>query len=150
MRATTSTRYDLSCLLSCSCHLLCFCLPRTRAHAHFVRPQNGDPIGNGFVDTCDEDGSKCHFDDNSFCIGKGRSWNCATCVGTDAKPEEPKVLVSFYGTDSDGKHLLSGSSNPLNFRRFALGNVYTDLRDDVVSEYKSISKDVEKQWNDIV
>eukprot|EP00995_Heteronema_vittatum_P010691 NODE_6204_length_465_cov_81.403846_g4695_i0.p4 GENE.NODE_6204_length_465_cov_81.403846_g4695_i0~~NODE_6204_length_465_cov_81.403846_g4695_i0.p4 ORF type:complete len:77 (-),score=33.20 NODE_6204_length_465_cov_81.403846_g4695_i0:234-440(-) len=38
------------------------------------------------------------------------------------------VFVTFQGTDSDGRRLLSGNKNPLNFRAFAMGGVYDKIQ----------------------
>eukprot|EP01064_Diplonema_japonicum_P017071 TRINITY_DN2510_c5_g1_i1.p1 TRINITY_DN2510_c5_g1~~TRINITY_DN2510_c5_g1_i1.p1 ORF type:complete len:287 (+),score=89.44 TRINITY_DN2510_c5_g1_i1:63-863(+) len=92
------------------------------------RYKNADPIGTGFVNTCSSSGDSCAFDGSAFCIGENGRYNCATCNATGS---DVKILMSFYGTDSSSKNLLSGSSNPLNFREFALGNVYSDLQGDV-------------------
>ena len=103
--------------------------------------QNGDPIGNGFVNSCSDDGSECLFDSDSFCIGDAATsrWNCAKCVSTSSTLT---VLASFYGTDSAGDPLLSGSSNPINFRQFAIGNVYSDIGSDIQSEADKLKGDV--------
>eukprot|EP01061_Rhynchopus_euleeides_P015487 TRINITY_DN26424_c0_g1_i1.p1 TRINITY_DN26424_c0_g1~~TRINITY_DN26424_c0_g1_i1.p1 ORF type:complete len:285 (+),score=84.40 TRINITY_DN26424_c0_g1_i1:56-856(+) len=106
------------------------------------RYKNGDPIGNGFVNSCESDGETCLFDSKSFCIGDKaqNKWNCAECVTSSSA--EPRVLATFYGTDSGGKPLLSGSSNPLNFRQFALGNVYEDVKGDLVDQAKDLQSEV--------
>eukprot|EP01059_Diplonema_ambulator_P010286 TRINITY_DN20293_c0_g1_i1.p1 TRINITY_DN20293_c0_g1~~TRINITY_DN20293_c0_g1_i1.p1 ORF type:complete len:288 (+),score=43.87 TRINITY_DN20293_c0_g1_i1:65-865(+) len=91
------------------------------------RYKNSDPIGTGFVNTCDSKGTSCVFDSSSFCIGEGGRYNCAQCANT-AGAGDIQVLMSYYGTDSTSKNFLSGSSNPLNFRAFAIGNVYSDVK----------------------
>eukprot|EP01063_Lacrimia_lanifica_P027313 TRINITY_DN381_c0_g1_i1.p2 TRINITY_DN381_c0_g1~~TRINITY_DN381_c0_g1_i1.p2 ORF type:complete len:273 (+),score=102.99 TRINITY_DN381_c0_g1_i1:71-889(+) len=92
--------------------------------------KGGDPVGNGFVNTCNDRGDYCMFDSAAFCIGSNGTSNCAACV-TPEKSSDLKVLMSYYGTDKGGKTLLSGSSNPLNFRQFAVGNLYADVKNDV-------------------
>ncbi|KAJ9460177.1 hypothetical protein DIPPA_04866 [Diplonema papillatum] len=97
--------------------------------------KNREPVGNGFVNTCDD--NKCAFDSDSICIGDPatQSSNCAKCItvtNSDKNPEfDMRVLLSYYGTDSSGKVLLSGSSNPLNFREFAVGGAATDIQKDI-------------------
>eukprot|EP00756_Hemistasia_phaeocysticola_P008512 Hpha_TRINITY_DN14637_c0_g1::TRINITY_DN14637_c0_g1_i1::g.47838::m.47838 len=100
----------------------------------------GDPIGNGFVPTCEGTGvdALCGFDPESVCIGSGNSYNCARCytpstTGDATSPTDVdiSIFVTYYGTDANGDNLLSGSSNPINFREFAVSNVYADLRGSV-------------------
>ena len=104
--------------------------------------KNRDPIGNGFVSTCNSD-DECEFasGEDVYCLkdphtGTSNCGRCATGEGQAA--EDIRVLVSYYGTSSDGKALLSGSSNPLNFRQFALGGMAGDLFD-VCSRLPSVS-----------
>ena len=91
--------------------------------------KNRDPIGNGFVSTCDSD-DECLFaggDKDVKCLRDAYTGtsNCAKCVGEDI--EDIRVLISYYGTTSGGDALLSGSSNPLNFKQFAAGAIEGDI-----------------------
>eukprot|EP01062_Namystynia_karyoxenos_P029005 TRINITY_DN21869_c0_g1_i1.p1 TRINITY_DN21869_c0_g1~~TRINITY_DN21869_c0_g1_i1.p1 ORF type:complete len:428 (+),score=131.26 TRINITY_DN21869_c0_g1_i1:62-1285(+) len=103
------------------------------------RYKGRDPIGNGFVPTCEgrDDRAVCGFDASMVCIGSGDKQSCATClsngtvIDSESSRSDVRVFVTFYGTGSDGKHFLSGSSNPINFREFAVGNLYGDLKGSV-------------------
>eukprot|EP01065_Artemidia_motanka_P026061 TRINITY_DN30983_c0_g1_i1.p1 TRINITY_DN30983_c0_g1~~TRINITY_DN30983_c0_g1_i1.p1 ORF type:complete len:327 (+),score=106.30 TRINITY_DN30983_c0_g1_i1:54-983(+) len=94
------------------------------------RYKNRQPIGNGFMPTCDGPGKQCKFDSSSTCIGKEgtKQYNCAVCVKDQQNTElDLQVMVTYYGTDSGGHTLVSGSSNPLNYREFADADVYGDV-----------------------
>ena len=41
----------------------------------------------------------------------------------------PTLYVTFHGTDQNGRALLSGNKNPVSFRQYALGGVYSVLVD---------------------
>ena len=92
--------------------------------------QNREPVGNGFESTC-HDGT-CQFDSSMKCLtdpSNGIS-NCARChsAGEVIPPAlDIRVLTSYYGTDKNGAAMLSGSSNPLNFRKFAVAGLTGDL-----------------------
>eukprot|EP01062_Namystynia_karyoxenos_P021166 TRINITY_DN18032_c0_g1_i1.p1 TRINITY_DN18032_c0_g1~~TRINITY_DN18032_c0_g1_i1.p1 ORF type:complete len:459 (+),score=109.84 TRINITY_DN18032_c0_g1_i1:101-1477(+) len=100
--------------------------------------KNKQPIGTGFISTCDGPGKQCIFDSKSVCIGKNgtQQYNCAKCLKEEMKKDGVKIadldvniMVTYYGTDKDKKTLTSGSSNPLNFREFADADVYEDVYD---------------------
>eukprot|EP01059_Diplonema_ambulator_P030491 TRINITY_DN5233_c0_g5_i2.p1 TRINITY_DN5233_c0_g5~~TRINITY_DN5233_c0_g5_i2.p1 ORF type:complete len:283 (+),score=80.09 TRINITY_DN5233_c0_g5_i2:63-911(+) len=94
--------------------------------------KNDDPTGNGFMNTCD--GDRCEFDSSSVCItDKTKKYNnCAQCLNkTGDAANDIRILITYYGTDSSGDVLLSGSSNPLNFRQFALDNVANSISKDI-------------------
>eukprot|EP01061_Rhynchopus_euleeides_P042366 TRINITY_DN73936_c0_g1_i1.p1 TRINITY_DN73936_c0_g1~~TRINITY_DN73936_c0_g1_i1.p1 ORF type:complete len:280 (+),score=84.95 TRINITY_DN73936_c0_g1_i1:67-906(+) len=95
--------------------------------------KNREPIGNGFESTCDSD-NKCMFDSSAKCLPdpvSGRT-NCAKCSNEmKAGEDDLRILTTYYGTDSGGNALLSGSSNPLNFRQFAVTGMANDIFDDI-------------------
>ncbi len=85
---------------------------------------NDVPIKTGFSPSCVN--NVCLFDPSMKCFGEPDKANCGTCI---SDPEiiantTLQVWVSYYGTDSLGVKLLSGASNPLNFRAFSGGGVY--------------------------
>ena len=89
--------------------------------------------GNGFVPTCTSD-DKCDFDTNSVCIKNpayGHKGNCGVCKNTvkvaEQNTNDVRILLSYYGTDSGGRVMLSGSSNPLNFRQFAITDIASKI-----------------------
>eukprot|EP01060_Flectonema_neradi_P035323 TRINITY_DN6473_c0_g1_i1.p1 TRINITY_DN6473_c0_g1~~TRINITY_DN6473_c0_g1_i1.p1 ORF type:complete len:278 (+),score=42.27 TRINITY_DN6473_c0_g1_i1:78-911(+) len=95
------------------------------------------PSGNGFVPTCSSSGT-CDFDTGSVCITNpnyGDKGNCGVCAKDVPRDQnstnDVRVLVSYYGTDSNGRAMLSGSSNPLNFRQFAVTDVASKIGKDV-------------------
>lgn len=88
---------------------------------------NVQPLGIGFQPTCS--GGICQLDSSLACIGAAGNQNCATCY---TNPHEitnrtVQIWVSYYGTDNNGRQLLSGSSNPLNFRQYSGSSVYGTL-----------------------
>eukprot|EP01064_Diplonema_japonicum_P026141 TRINITY_DN37558_c0_g1_i1.p1 TRINITY_DN37558_c0_g1~~TRINITY_DN37558_c0_g1_i1.p1 ORF type:complete len:303 (+),score=85.70 TRINITY_DN37558_c0_g1_i1:65-910(+) len=96
--------------------------------------KNNDPTGNGFVNTCD--GDRCDFVSNSVCIkgAEGKYNNCGQCLNptynNGDNANDIRVLITYYGTDKSNNVLLSGSSNPMNFRQFALDNVASTIGND--------------------
>eukprot|EP00759_Apiculatamorpha_spiralis_P027600 PhF_6_TR30387/c1_g1_i5/m.44547 len=92
--------------------------------------QDGVPIGVGFAPTCDSN-NYCKLDSKLMCIGQDGKMNCATCLNKkdpkDVLGKDVTIFVTYYGSDSKGKTLMSGSSNPLNFRMFSGGGAYSDM-----------------------
>lgn len=98
-----------------------------------VAPWNGtdgvsvQPQGVGFQPTCT--GGVCTLDSSRKCIGDEGKQNCALCYDDPAilGNKTIQIWVSYYGTDNSGRRLLSGGSNPLNFRKYAGASVYSTL-----------------------
>jgi hypothetical protein len=98
--------------------------------------EKGAAVGVGFSPTCNDD-NVCKMDPSLKCIGRLGMMNCAQCLN----PNDPYEIVgkdfvifnTYYGTDSRGKTLLSGSSNPLNFRDFAMGGAYNQISTDLTN-----------------
>ena len=67
------------------------------------------------------------------CIGEdATTQNCARCYkAADLFNRTVMVWVAYYGTDTNKRRLLSGSSNPLNFRKFSGGSIYQSLTNSV-------------------
>ena len=65
------------------------------------------------------------------CLGVGDERNCAFCytnTETDRLVDTHiQIWTSYYGTDSNGRNMQSGSNNPLNFRAYGAGNMFTTL-----------------------
>merc|ERR1711881_617394 len=51
---------------------------------------------------------------------------CATCV-KEGDAVTPMVYITYYGTDSEGKSLVSSAYNPLNFWRWSASSVYDTM-----------------------
>lgn len=92
-------------------------------------PEFRQPAGVGFMPTCSSK-DICIFDQSMHCMGveRGRK-NCAECIydGNELARKGIMVWTSYYGTDKSGRTYKSGSSNPLNFRAFAAGNVFSKI-----------------------
>lgn len=88
---------------------------------------SAQPQGVGFQPTCT--GGLCQLDATLSCIGDPGIQNCARCYknSADVLNKTVQIWVSYYGTDNNGRTLLSGSSNPLNFRKYAGASVYSTL-----------------------
>eukprot|EP00760_Papus_ankaliazontas_P032438 PhM_4_TR5801/c0_g1_i2/m.90282 len=101
-----------------------------------------NPVGVGFQATCDET-ETCVMDPSLKCIGRKGHMNCAVCLDKnnprDAVNHDLSIFTTYYGSDDRGKAMLSGSSNPLNFRVFAMGNAYNSVSGDMSSLSKSAS-----------
>jgi hypothetical protein len=86
-----------------------------------------NPPGNGFVATCTEN-DVCQIDPKQKCFGDypGRKM-CGKCYATaaDLAKETMQVWVSYYGTDVNGRTLRSGASNPMNFLKYSLVDVFS-------------------------
>lgn len=97
--------------------------PRENVSEVSVQPQ-----GVGFQPTCSYDGV-CQLDATFHCIGDVGQQNCAQCITDpyEAANKTVQIWVSYYGTDNNGRRLLSGGSNPLNFRKYAGASVYNTL-----------------------
>jgi len=99
---------------------------------------NNVAIGTGFAPTCDSS-DVCKLDPTLKCIGDVPGMkNCAKCLSKDAlsrtnplSGSDISIFTTYYGTDSRGKTLMSGSGNPLNFAAFAMGGVYNSIASDV-------------------
>lgn len=85
------------------------------------------PQGTGFQPTCSS--GVCTMDGSMQCIGENvENQNCARCYkAADLYNRTTMVWVAYYGTDVNKRRLLSGSSNPLNFRKFSGGSIYQSL-----------------------
>lgn len=98
------------------------------------------PTGTGFQPTCTA--GVCQLDSSKPCIGPAGYQNCATCYYDPLIMSNKTVQVwfSYYGTDNNGRRMLSGSSNPLNFRQYSGGSVYSTLSNslDKVSSGQSL------------
>jgi hypothetical protein len=97
----------------------------TMKNGKYIYGDNNISIKTGFSPTCNQN-NMCIIDPSMKCFGELGKANCGTCVGD---PEviantQLQVWVSYYGTDASGKKLMSGTSNPLNFRAFSGGGVY--------------------------
>ena len=90
---------------------------------------SAQPQGVGFQPTCS--GGACQLDASLPCIGDVGNQNCARCYTSagDVLNKTVQIWVSYYGTDNNGRTLLSGSSNPLNFRKYAGASVFNTLSD---------------------
>jgi hypothetical protein len=89
-----------------------------------------NPPGNGFVATCTE-GDVCQIDPRQKCFGDfpGRKM-CGKCYATAAElaKETMQIWVSYYGTDVNGRTMRSGASNPMNFLKYSLVDVFDALQ----------------------
>ncbi|CCW61707.1 unnamed protein product [Phytomonas sp. EM1] len=91
------------------------------------------PLKTGFVSTCGntKNGEECLLDSEQICIGDKGFRNCARCYKDPsevASSAKVRVVVSYYGTDSKGRTLTSGTSNPLNFRAFGGNHILKDIQ----------------------
>ena len=111
-------------------------------------------VGTGFQRTCDDAGV-CMFDPTLPCIGgsgaNGAGGLCARCL-TKAEVARgrglhPAIFVAYYGTDRHGKYLQSGNKNPINFRKYSLGGVYTIL---VGAKEKYIDGLIDYDWKSLI
>jgi len=96
----------------------------------FVYSQTSpQPNGVGFQPTCS--GNVCSLDTTLPCIGPAGQKNCARCYSDPALLSNATIQIwtSYYGTDVNGRTLLSGASNPLNFQLFSGSGLYTNFRD---------------------
>ena len=87
-----------------------------------------NPLGSQFQSTCT--GGVCSMDSKQKCIGNGLTSNCAKCFTNpaDLANATVQIWVSYYGTDTTGRTLLSGSNNPLNFQQFSQSGVWNNLQ----------------------
>jgi hypothetical protein len=87
------------------------------------------PYGTGFQPTCDGTDT-CQLDSSMPCVGtiSGQK-NCGTCYvsAADFTNQTLQIWNSWYGWDAQGRALLSGQENPLNFRAYAGGSVYQTI-----------------------
>jgi hypothetical protein len=99
------------------------------------------PQGVGFQPTCSAD-SVCQLDATYHCIGEVGYQNCAKCYSDplELSNKTVQIWVSYYGTDNNGRRMLSGGNNPLNFRQYAGASVYNTLSNslDKVSNGQSL------------
>lgn len=87
-----------------------------------------NPPGNGFVPTCTS-GDVCTIDPSQKCFGDvpGRKM-CGKCYEpAELAKTTMQVWVSYYGTDVNGRTLRSGASNPMNFLKYSLVDVFSAL-----------------------
>jgi hypothetical protein len=87
-----------------------------------------NPVGSQFLSTCA--GGFCSMDSSQKCIGTELVSNCARCYTNPSKLANAtvQIWVSYYGTDVNGRTLLSGSNNPLNFQKFSSTGVWNNLQ----------------------
>jgi hypothetical protein len=88
------------------------------------------PVGSGFKFTCDSS-DVCLLDPTLKCFGlRLGERNCGQCVsnGDDLGAMKLQVWTSYYGTDSQGRNLRSGGTNPLNYRAFSGGGLFASMR----------------------
>ena len=78
---------------------------------------------------------------SGVCVGDrpGRR-NCAQCVGnyTDLETSGLRIWTSYYGTDANGRPMMSGSSNPLAFQEYTVTPIYNTVANDVTSRVDNI------------
>lgn len=90
------------------------------------------PIGAGFTPTCVDD--NCLTNPSAVCIGpKGRK-NCATCYSRPSDvgaTDSLTIWASYYGTDSNGRVMTSGGSNPLAFTQFSATPIFKSVSDEI-------------------
>jgi hypothetical protein len=87
----------------------------------------------GFDPTC-KDG-KCTMG-TGVCVGDDTSKQmCSKCVSDVKELEDMPVHIwtSYYGTDSAGRAMKSGTLNPLRFRQFANSGLEDDVQNSVNS-----------------
>jgi len=91
----------------------------------------GAPIQVGFMPTC-TDSNNCAMG-GTVCLGLPGFKNCGTCVNSfaDLEANPIQVFASYYGTDSNGRTLTSGTENPLNFRALAADSVFNTVKNSV-------------------
>lgn len=88
--------------------------------------ERNQPTGVGFDPTCAS--GICQLDSDLKCIGMGDNQNCATCLSPDEMLNtSTQVWMSYGGTDTAGKTLLSYTNNPLNYRKYAGSSAYSQL-----------------------
>lgn len=108
------------------------------------------PAKTGFVPTCTEK-DVCMFDVDAHCIGnvKGQK-NCARCFDdpTQLASAQMQIWASYYGTDVDGHPLLSGGTNPINFRKFAGKSMFSQIGSKVGSLWRGNLSDLGLGLND--
>ena len=92
------------------------------------------PVGVGFHPTCTRN-DICKMDATMHCIGRSDHRNCAVCLDpnkpADIVGRDITIFTTYYGTDAKGHRLMSGSSNPLNFRQLAVDAVYNKISRDI-------------------
>ena len=95
---------------------------------------NTAPVGVGFHPTCTKK-DICKMDASLHCIGAEGQRNCAVCLDpenpTDIIGKDIAIFNTYYGTDAKGHRLMSGSSNPLNFRQLAMDAIYNKIATDI-------------------
>jgi hypothetical protein len=87
-----------------------------------------NPPGNGFAYTCNSN-DLCSIDSEQRCFGDtaGKKM-CGKCYdAATLSSQTMQIWVSYYGTDVNGRTLRSGASNPLNFLKYSLVNVYSSI-----------------------
>ena len=124
-------------------------LSATTQLGRFVyRQERNQPLGVGFVPTCDSD-NLCLFDRFMKCIGPVGRRNCATCYSSadDIAVKNIQIWMSFEGTDRFGRQMRSSSSNPLKFRAFSGIGAYTKVLRSVedLRAGRITSQDIEPQ-----
>lgn len=92
------------------------------------RSDKANPVGSQFQSTCV--GGGCTLDSKQKCHGTPLVSNCAKCYTNPAQliNATVQIWVSYYGTDVNGRTLLSGSNNPLNFQKFSSSGVWNNLQ----------------------
>ena len=93
--------------------------------------ESAQPPGTGFVATCDSN-DICLSDASQKCFGDtpGRRM-CGQCYSDPnvVAGLTMQVWVSYYGTDKTGRKLRSGASNPMNFLKYSLTGVVSQVQD---------------------
>ena len=94
------------------------------------------PAGVGFTPTCShvrDDTWTCNLDSSMECFGPANGFfkNCAFCYDNTEVDRivatNIQIWTSYYGDDANGRNMQSGTNNPLNFRAYAGGNMYSSL-----------------------
>jgi hypothetical protein len=105
------------------------------------------PSGVGFVPSCEttQGIDVCVLDPGMSCLGPPGRSNCAICYAesdvNSMANTNIQVWTSYYGTDRIGRQLRSGTNNPLNFRAFGGGTLYSSFT-------ASLDKVKSGEWND--
>ena len=107
----------------------------TMGKGKFVYQSNSSaPIGVGFHPTCSKT-NICKMDAEMHCIGPDGHKNCAVCLDPlnpkDIVGKDINIFTTYYGTDTKEHRMMSGSSNPLNFRELAMDAVYNKISKDL-------------------